>query len=347
MTPYLTKNELIAELRRRAGLIPVDLDIERRRLIWQDLEQYHSYEGFFSASLNTFGNLKRYGNNNLQPVVFESDLDLLESDQILTDFIYPTGFIFHASRCGSTLLSKALARSRSNLVFGEADLHNRIWSALTNGWSAPPAIDGRNQTIYKNLILAMGRRRLESHAQHFIKFTSFNILFFELIKAAFPDVPAIFIYRDPDAIIGSLRDRSPGWLNDTPITEFIADVERYGYRDLTKSDPIENALARFFSAAADAGRSGVKFLHYPELIPINLPIVLNALKAVISPDDLLLMQNQFRYDSKEEYKLHNFEAKVITETGKSIGSSRPLKDLYSILLKSDRNLIESEALISN
>src|SRR5580765_1142235 len=128
MSSYLSKEELIRKLSICCGLIPVDLDVPKRELIWRDLGQFHNYEGFFRTSLETFSQLRALGKQKEVDEFYRTDLEVLESDEILTEYIYPTAFIFHAGRCGSTLLSKSIARSRSNLVFGEAEAHNRIWS---------------------------------------------------------------------------------------------------------------------------------------------------------------------------------------------------------------------------
>ena len=146
---------------------------------------YHCYEGAFHHSLAAYGAISRS-----TPQRFTSSLDFLSEPALPERCIPPAGFIFHTGRCGSTLLAKALARSRAHLIFSEAGPHNQIWRALS----------GDRQTrieMYRTLVLTMGRPRLSSYQAHIVKFTSFNIVNFPFIREAFPGVPALFLFRDP------------------------------------------------------------------------------------------------------------------------------------------------------
>jgi hypothetical protein len=117
----------------------------------------------------------------------------------------PTGLVFHASRCGSTLLTKVIARSQENMVFGEAGPHNQIWRYIAASASVP-------ELLVRNIVLQTGRRRLPTYQAHIVKFTSLNVLQFATIHAAFPGVPKLFLFRTPSRILASYRRTEPGWL---------------------------------------------------------------------------------------------------------------------------------------
>ena len=333
MGSHLSLKEIVAKLASCRGLIPIDLDVEKRELIWRDLGQFHNYEGFFSTSLAMFAQLKARGNQKETEDDPRTDLDVLESDEILSDCIYPSAFIFHAGRCGSTLLSKALARSRANLVFGEAEAHNKIWAAFTNDWQSEPVFGEEQRLLYRHLILAMGRRRLETHKYHVIKFTSTNILLFDLIRSVFPDVPAIFIYRKPEAILRSFINRPPGWYTtrSAPLKAFVAGIDS----DLCESEFYHRAVTRFFSRALDAEKDGLRFLNYQRLTAENLPTILAALNIAADSDQLKLMQDQFEYDSKTEYKLKVHQK---SELPQNTEVSNHLQGLHDRLAGSDQNI---------
>ena len=157
---HLTTNQLLFELDRRAGLIPTVFERGTSKLLWIDLETYHPYEGFFHHAVARFAALKQSRHGSASIAEFVTDSNVLADSRILTDPIYPSGFIFHAGRCGSTLLARILARDRRHLVFGEAAAHNQVWLELTNNGAVAPEITEENKQIYKHLILAMGRRRL-------------------------------------------------------------------------------------------------------------------------------------------------------------------------------------------
>ena len=92
-----------------------------------DLDGYHCYEGFFHQSLVSYLSLLKAN----PPYRVRTPVNIL-SDVQIPDAIHPTAFIFHAGRCGSTLLAKVLARSRANLVLSEVAAHNEVWRSLPN-----------------------------------------------------------------------------------------------------------------------------------------------------------------------------------------------------------------------
>jgi hypothetical protein len=124
----------------------------------------------------------------------------------LNDFsagLKPTGFIFHLSRCGSTLVSQMLAALPQNIVISEA---------------APVDFVVRSTNISDEdrikwlrwMINALGQKRFGPEENFFIKFDSWNTLEINLIQRAFPDVPWIFMYRNPvEIIVSQIRQR--GW----------------------------------------------------------------------------------------------------------------------------------------
>jgi hypothetical protein len=333
VSSYLSKEELIGKLGVCRGLIPVEIDVNKRDLIWRDLGGFHNYEGFFRTSLKTFAQLRSLGPAANQDDL-HTDIDVLESTEILTENIYPSAFIFHAGRTGSTLLSKSLARSRSNLVFGEADIHNLIWGIFSNNWQSAPVFGEREKRQYKNLILAMGRRRLDFYKNHIIKFTSTNILQFNLIKSVFPDVPALFIYREPSAILRSFIRNAPAWASAKtgPLKTFEGAFDPVQ----SQLEFYQRTISLFFSAAMDTASPGLRFLNYDQLIASNLPVILGALKISAEGNAIKQMQDQFEYDSKSEYKLRPHERReVITK----ITVSDKLNSLYKQLFDSEQNIL--------
>ena len=103
--------------------------------------------------------------------------------------IPPTGFVFHESRVGSTLVANLLGTDPFNMVFSE---------------SAPPAAvllhckgcTREDQVArFRDTVLAMGRS--PTHKRVFFKFQSITTQHMKVALEAFPDTPWVFIYRDP------------------------------------------------------------------------------------------------------------------------------------------------------
>jgi hypothetical protein len=100
----------------------------------------------------------------------------------------PAGFIFHMSRCGSTLVAQMLAAVPDNTVISEA----------------PPvdeAIRSGRADWVRFILAAFGAK--------FIKLDAWHIHNLPLIREAFPETPWVFLYRDPLEVLAS-QLRSPG-----------------------------------------------------------------------------------------------------------------------------------------
>jgi len=274
---YFSQQELEHELAVREGLIPANIDPAQSRIQWVDLEQYHCYRGLFQDSLNFWAALR--GSN---PDSFTSSLDVLDSLRIPPKSLAPTGFIFHAARCGSTLLAQVLARSRENMVFAEASPHNQIWRRADRSTTAGA---GSEAAAYRKLFLAMGRRRLPSYLSHIVKFTSFNILKFREIRDAFPGVPALFLFREPGAMLDSYRRASPSWMG------------RELWIGRTLATP-ETAIEAFFREALAIRDPDFRCLDYALLTPESMPSILTFLHLNPSPQELRLMSEAFLWDAK-------------------------------------------------
>ena len=126
--------------------------------------------------------------------------------------VKPTGFIFHLSRCGSTLVSQMLAALERNIVISEA-------SPIDAVLRAENVPESERIRWLQWMINALGQKRNETEENLFIKFDSWNALELDLIGRAFPDVPWIFLYRNPvEIIVSQMRQRGaymiPGVISD-------------------------------------------------------------------------------------------------------------------------------------
>jgi hypothetical protein len=285
--------QLIKEGRR---CIPLSIDTANAEIKWLDFEQYHFYEGFFHKSHQVFAALKR---GELSYVT--TNLDILLEDAVADGCLYPSGFIFHASRSGSTLLSKVLARSTKNHVISEAEPLNAIWNYFAQREKISGFTDEQKKKFYRNLVMAFGRPNGRHHQHYFVKFTSFNILFFEFIHAVFPSVPVIFIGRDVDNIIKSFDKRPPGWLQSKEVASIIPGA------DTTNLDP-RAIIESFLTEARKYSPEVLLPVNYKELTPELLPAILKHFNANADAEQLRLMQKQFAFDSKVEFNQKKFNS---------------------------------------
>ena len=106
----------------------------------------------------------------------------------------PTGFIFHMSRCGSTLICQMLAAAAKNIVISEA---TPIDSILRAHFRKANISDDQRVQWLQWLVGALGWQRHPEESNLFIKFDCWHTLFLPFIERAFPGVPWIFVYREP------------------------------------------------------------------------------------------------------------------------------------------------------
>jgi hypothetical protein len=103
----------------------------------------------------------------------------------------PNGFIFHMSRCGSTLVSQMLAADPRNIVVSEASV---IDTAVQIA-AAPAGSMDDHAALLAAVIGALGHKRAPSQCRYFIKLDSWHTIALPLFRLAFPSVPWIFLYR--------------------------------------------------------------------------------------------------------------------------------------------------------
>lgn len=120
--------------------------------------------------------------------------------------IPPSGFIFHMSRCGSTLLSQMLAASTRNIVLSEPAPVDAVLRARAFD---PEMDEAEQRRRLREVVAVLGRRRFDDERRLFIKFDCWSMEQLPLILGAFPEVPWLFLYRDPLEVLLSHK-RQPG-----------------------------------------------------------------------------------------------------------------------------------------
>jgi hypothetical protein len=172
--------------------------------------------------------------------------------------VMPSGFIFHMSRCGSTLVSQMLAALPSNLVISEAA---PIDAAVQLDRIAPDLPAERRLDALAAMIAAFGRFRRAETRHYVIKLDCWHTLALPLLRRAFPSVPWVFLYRDPVEVLVSQR-RQPGM----QMVPNLVPASLYG---IDSFDGVEDYYARVLAsicrAALDHRRDGGLLVNYRSL----------------------------------------------------------------------------------
>ena len=108
------------------------------------------------------------------------------------------GFIFHISRCGSTMVSQLLSLRREHVVLPEVPFFDEVLRMpQTNGFE--------NASLFKAALKIYSQKRTGFEKKVFIKTDSWHIMFHKEIREQFPGVPFFLLYRTPAEVISSLN----------------------------------------------------------------------------------------------------------------------------------------------
>lgn len=134
-----------------------------------------------------------------------TSLDALIAGAAQEETVPPHGFIFHMSRCGSTLAAQVLAAVPDHVVVSEPEPLDAVVH-----WAAASGVPFDMQVAaLRAIVAALGRNRSGSARRYFLKLDAWHILALPLFRAAFPEVPWVFLYREPEEVMVS-HVRMPG-----------------------------------------------------------------------------------------------------------------------------------------
>lgn len=248
----------------------------------------------------------------------------------------PAGFIFHMSRCGSTLVSQMLAALPRNIVISEAPPIDEI---LRLRFQDPQAAEQWRIARLRWLVSVLGRQRHPEQQHVFIKFDCWHALFLPLIRRAFPQVPWIFLYRDPVEVLVSHENHRgaqmiPGMLDPAMFGWDMAtlgqmSMEEYGARVLAKI--CEAALAEIRDGSG-------KLVNYRQL-PSIWPALMQHWKLNFSPEEMGRMLDAAKLNAKNPVLPFEDDTKEKNEraTGKIRDLARQwLEPVYQELEKQRR-----------
>ena len=279
------------------GWLPAQARWRDRDLVldWAYLGSRRLCEPFFEASMlrcrsKPFNRTFRYA----------APIDALAGWLQANAGLAPTGFIFHMSRCGSTLVSQMLAAMPHTAVISEAGPIDAVVQArLTR-----PDLDLAQHAAWLRWIVgALGQARSGEERHLFIKLDSWHALALPLFRMAFPTVPWIFLYREPlDVLVSQLRRRG------THMVPGLIAWDAFGFEAPECAEEPEAYCAEVLKRICDGvlrdfAPDTALLVNYQELPAALWSAILPHFGVACGADDRAAMADVARYDAKSPERL--------------------------------------------
>lgn len=226
----------------------------------------------------------------------------------------PAGFIFHVSRCGSTLVSGCLSELERAAVLSESPLLTEVL--------LDPGLSAERRRDLLPALLDMQRRGLAA-ASVIVKWNAWDLLRWPLIRALYPRVPVLLLFRDPVEVLASHRNQCGRHMSGDPSLAALHPV----FTGMIEGEDISGFRIRVLRALYEAAAGicedpGVMTVDYAQLDAEKIRAI--GLHFGIAPrgDEYALMQQRMRFHSKEPRREFRSDSVQKRRDLGAIGSAR-------------------------
>jgi hypothetical protein len=164
--------------------------------------------------------------------------------------------------------------------------------------------------VLRGVVHALAQRRNGCEQHLFIKFACCSFAQLERIKRIWPNVPWLFLYRDPvETIVSNLKDVPP-WLldNDRRVLASITGTSPHEVAQMQTEELCARTIGSLFSTAHRLANSNSMLLNYKQLSVPVISSVLRFFKVNPSTTELETIERGSQTYSKEAYVKRTFVA---------------------------------------
>jgi hypothetical protein len=278
---------------RFAGWIPIGLYWRGTQLMvdWCHAGDARFTDPFFEQSIS---NLVQRPFNLL--FRHQTSIDDLPALNAALPGLKVAGFIFHLSRCGSTVISRMLAALPQNLVLSEPRLLDFVLRAHPR-----PAGISEEQRIFRlrSLIGALGQQRRPEQTHCLIKFDCWHTLHLPLIRRAFPGVPWLFVYREPVEVLVSHQRQPAAQMMPGLIDPRLLGLDPQTLGPMPGDEYCARVLSAISQAALAQGRGSALFINYRHLPGIVFSSILPFFNVPCAAGEAESLREVARSNAKE------------------------------------------------
>lgn len=243
----------------------------RPGLRWMDMSGVNLAEPFFQQTVER----AKTENQNREERFTEFDV-LLQLEKAL-ESVPPTGFIFHSSRCGSTLIANACRVIANSIVLSEANAIEKLLARFITDAGKGDVKESVYSVLVRGVVHALGQRRNGNEQHLFVKFSCCNFSQIERIRRIWPRVPWIFLYRDPiETVVSNITDVPP-WLvdNDRRMLASITGASTSEIAAMPLEELCSRTVGSLYSMAYRVANGSSLLLNYNQL---SVPVICGVLR---------------------------------------------------------------------
>ncbi|MFL9484907.1 sulfotransferase [Chitinophagaceae bacterium LWZ2-11] len=332
----MTDNIIASSL---TGWIPYQLEFKESQYVckWLYTGQLPYIEPFFDETINKC----RSHLNSDRRMQCVSSSSVLEEWSKQIDAIQPSAFIFHVSRCGSTLLSQLLGLNEEHIVLSEVPFFDDLLRAK---YKPEHNEDADIQAALLPAALQFyGEKRSGIENRLFVKTDSWHLFFYKQIRALYPGIPFILLYRRPDEVIRSQHKKRgmhaiPGII-EKEVFEFDEIPEHNNDFDVYMAAVLEKYFDKILEIELQDPLAYL--VNYNEGFASITKKVLELTNTTVTPDYLKQIEERCKYNAKNPHEVFDEEAM------KQEGCAPYLKKIFDLYKKAEsvkghRNMVYDE-----
>jgi hypothetical protein len=274
---------------RNGGWLPIEISVDRQPTVisgttvrWMEFGTTPLAEPFL------YHTVTRLREVNPPARELETDLEAVLRVGGQHAIIPPLGFIFHISRCGSTLIANALKLSRGTRVVSEARPITQLFLPYSD--PGPYLADRRTQMrrmLLNSLFSIFANYNSTDVKPLIIKFMSINTLCMSTIRSFWPQVPCIVVIRDPvEVIVGNLTGGGLMSYKTDPAMAcemFRWQCSRTHVENMANEEFCAKVVGRYLEAALNERGENCRVVDYEDINAAKIHDIAAFFKIEFSP----------------------------------------------------------------
>ncbi len=251
------------------GWLPIEMGLDRHPPVapegivrWMEFGDTPLVEPFFSHTVD-----------RLRQVVppareWDTDLDAVLRLASRVAPVKPAGFIFHISRCGSTLVANGLRTAEGTVLVSESKAITRLLLPRSEGGAyIEKRWTERRHALLESLFTLFANYRTGTAERLLIKFSSVSTLSLPMVRAYWPDVPCLVIVRDPaEVIVANLP--GGGWMdlkNSPERAEEVFGFDGAPVAEMTREEYAARVVGELLRSAMAGPAALCQLVDYEDL----------------------------------------------------------------------------------